>query len=303
MLRYLALALFVGLQLVLIAQMHFEPGRDLKGAVALGFAVLVITVIGFLSAIQDFNKTLTAKRRISRDLVQTKERLFAIDSLTRREVGAWLHGVLQPQLMRIARNARKQGIPALEAIANDLDDISEKLVRDYAHDLYPPALHISLEAGLTALLDGRAELDLDPALTDAADIGIEAVLTSKARSTEVRPQRITLGPDLAYSVYRVVEEGVSNAWKKASTSRVKVTVAVAGGELTIVVTDDGVAPSSTITKGLGLTVIDVIVNQNDGNYEFDGVDGNVNFRVNLRFSPVLSREKIAQHVSAQINER
>ena len=215
--------------------------------------------------------------------------LFRIDNETREEVGAWLHGTLQPQLVRLAKDIRTKKISDCDLVAQRVDEIAEKYVREYSHSLYPPALAISIEVALETLLEGRAELVLDERLTITSDIGY-AIWSSESETASIkRVMRLHLAAEISYATYRIIEEAVANAEKKSSTTRIVVDVRVEGEQVRISVRDNGDPISDNAKAGLGLSVINAFMQKFHGTMTMNNVADGVEVLVLLPYeAPTLA---------------
>jgi hypothetical protein len=176
--RLFSLVLFASAQIFTVLVLYFHEDGQLRHIGVLNAIVGIIIASIFVYGAVDLSKrnlnyesVKNEKEVISSKFSTTQDLLFRIDNETRQEVGAWLHGTLQPQLTRLARDMRAASGNENDLFAQRVDEISETYVRSYSHDLYPPSLIVSLEVGLETLLDGRAELTLDHRLTNASSVG------------------------------------------------------------------------------------------------------------------------------------
>ncbi|GAA3548605.1 hypothetical protein GCM10022419_031100 [Nonomuraea rosea] len=119
------------------------------------------------------------------------------------------------------------------------------------------ALATIKQASAQALRELRAtvgELRHDPG---AEGIG-RLVDNARRAGLDVRftaPEGVRLGPEADLAAYRIVQEALTNAARHAGATRVWVELTVAGGELTIIVQDDGAeatAAPESLPTGLGL---------------------------------------------------
>ena len=251
-----------------------------------GTSLAITFVVGALDVAKRNLKYANAKiseATIESKYINTRELLFRIDNETREEVGAWLHGTLQPQLVRLAKDIRTKKISDCDLVAQRVDEIAEKYVREYSHTLYPPALAISLEVALETLLEGRAELVLDERLTNAADIGFAIWSPEIGISENNRTLRLHLGTEIAYAAYRIIEEAVANAEKKPSTTRIIVDVRIEGEQLQISVIDNGDPIPDNSPAGLGLSIIGAFMQKFDGRLLIHNVSGGVEVLVQMPY--------------------
>jgi signal transduction histidine kinase len=289
--RLFSFLLFVGLQIVSIVILHGQSNGRLHFLELANLIVGTFIAISFVvGAVEMTSRTLRHQKtrlenvEIQTKYISTREFLFRIDSQTREEVGAWLHGSMQPQLTRLAKEINTRKETDLDSISQKIDELNEKFVRTYSHSLFPPALMVSLEVGLETLLEGRAELVLDARLTNAANFGFSIWSPESELKTVGDPLRLHLGRERSYAAYRIVEEAVANAERKPSTTRIVVDIRVENEILRILVHDDGSPIAKSAVQGLGLSVINAFVQKFDGTMSIDNVNNGVELIVNIPYS-------------------
>jgi signal transduction histidine kinase len=300
--RLFSLVLFVSAEIFTVLVLNFHENGQLRH-IAVMNAVTGVTIASiFVYGAVDLSKrnvnyetVKTEKDVITSKFTTTQDLLFRIDNETRQEVGSWLHGTLQPQLTRLARDIRAKKETDCDIVAQRVDEINEKYVRAYSHDLYPPSLIVSLEVGLETLLDGRAELTLDHQLTNASNIGFSIWSSESGFEDSTRPLRLVLGRERGYATYRIIEEAVANAEKKSSASQIAVDVRVEGEQIRILVHDNGAPISKDAKRGLGHSVIDTSVQKFDGNWSFTNVADGVELIALIPYTPLT--------VAATLNRR
>ena len=166
--------------------------------------------------------------------------LSELDIETRREVGVWLHGRVQSFNLPMARRMRALDSYVAHELANEIDVFTEKNIREFSHQLYPPVLEVSLDLALSDLLAGRAKLEISDGLS---------VNKYTLQNIRVLPFRTR------YIIYRIIEECVANAEKKPSTKHISVEISIKENFLELNVTDDGGPVSTPLVYGLGLRLI------------------------------------------------
>ena len=303
--RLAAFVIFISLEVVSVVLLDDQASGKLQFLRMLNAVVGTLIAITFVVGAVDlakrnmnYAKSLQDKEDLQGRYISTRELLFRIDNETREEVGAWLHGKLQPQLTRLARDIRTREITDLDLISQQIDEISEEYVRKYSHDLYPPGLAISLEVALETLLDGRAELVLDERLTNAADVGFP--IWSREQSDSALPAnqrklRLHLGAEIAYATYRIIEEAVANAEKKSDTTRIGVEVRVDDNKVRISIRDNGSPVGEKVKAGLGLSVIESFMQKFDGTMSISNISDGVELLVSIPYQ--------VQTVSELLNKR
>lgn len=294
--RLVVIAIFITFEVYSIYILHREIDEQARTLVYLHIAVALMVLSGGtadaiinakrLLKIEEADKQMT---NISSKYVSTRELLFRIDNETREEVGAWLHGTLQPQLVRLAKDIRTNKLNDCELVAQRVDEIAEKYVREYSHSLYPPALAISIEVALETMLEGRAELVLDERLTNAADLGYAIWSSESETSSNKRVQRLHLAAEICYATYRIIEEAVANAEKKSSTTRIVVDVRIESEQVRISVRDNGDPISDNAKAGLGHSVINAFIQKFHGTMTMNNVANGVEVLVLLPYkAPTLA---------------
>lgn len=298
LLRFSLLILAMISQIYLIFLIRSDPGDDLFFGEIIAIAILIYTSTVISFGIRNFLRIWKRQRNsetsievLTGDLNLMKERMILVDSEIRKQVGVWLHGSVQSKLMKISRDLRFYN---LSEIADEVDDLSENEIRNYAHQLFPPALNISLEAGLVDLVGDNVKLVLDERLSEQS-----AVETSSPNSVEQIPaipkiNRLVLPSGLAYAIYRVIEEALSNANKKPNVSKIKVAVMVVGNTIEIIVEDNGAKLLDPVSAGLGLTLFDIYSSNFGGHFSLENSQVGVVMRMVLMFTPVTVQEAISQ---------
>jgi len=300
--RLTAFLMFVSLEVISVILLDDQVSEKLQFLRLLnaivGTAIAVTFVYGAIDLAKrnmNYLKSVEDKEVMQSKYVSTRELLFRIDNETREEVGAWLHGTLQPKLAKLAKDIRTQKKTDLELIALEIDEVSEKYVRSYSHDLYPPGLAVSLEVALETLLEGRAELVLDERLTNAADVGFSIWSPEIGISENNRTLRLHLGAEIAYAAYRIIEEAVANAEKKPSTTRIIVDVRIEGDQVRLSIHDNGEPIAVNVKHGLGLSIIDAFMQKFDGTLTMNNVANGVEILVLLPYQ--------AETIAAMLQKR
>jgi signal transduction histidine kinase len=297
--RISAFVVFVSMQLVTSLVLHFHENGQLRYLeilnIVVGIVIASIFVIGAIDLSKrniHFESVKNERIEIESKFENSQDLLFRIDSETRQEVGGWLHGTLQPQLTRLAKDIREKKESDCEKVAQQVDEISEKFVRAYSHELFPPALIISLEVGLETLLDGRAELILDYRLTNESPIGYSVSSLKKENNESERPLRLTLGRERGYAAYRIIEEAVANAEKKSNTSKILVDVRVESETVRLSVFDNGSPVPENARQGLGHSIINSFIQRFDGSWSLENVVDGVELTALIPYTPVTVAEKL-----------
>jgi two-component system sensor histidine kinase UhpB len=165
----------------------------------------------------------------------------------RKRISRELHDdtaqVLTALLIRLRLAERTDSLSRLRGMLAEMrDDLTDAVdgVRRLAAGLRPPALD---ELGLAAAIEKYAE---DACRSHDVDLDVDLAAL-----------RQRFSPDVELALYRIAQEALSNAARHSGATRVSVHAASGGGELTLVVDDDGcgfdVAAKSEEARGLGIT--------------------------------------------------
>jgi signal transduction histidine kinase len=201
--------------------------------------------------------TLAEVRRQADELRDSRARVVAAADAERRRIERDLHDGAQQRLVTLGivlrrlqrslpREAQILG-PALDAAVEEIGRAIDDL-RTIAAGIRPPRLDEGLAAALADLVRG-------------APVPVEL------ESTQER-----LAPQIEAAAYFVVSEGVTNAVKHASPSRVRVEATVLDGTLRLVVADDGVG-GATLAGGTGLVGLTDRVEAQGGTLTLDSPPG------------------------------
>lgn len=121
----------------------------------------------------------------------------------------------------------------------------------------PPALLAIQEASGEAMRELRATLEV---LRTDEPTGAPALLVERARAAGLAVDLTVTGEErpltatVDRAMYRIVQEALTNAARHAGPAKVSVRLAYGGGDLTVLVEDDGAAdPSRPPEPGIGLT--------------------------------------------------
>ena len=204
--------------------------------------------------------------------IEDEKAKLAIAS-SERERGRWareLHDETLQELgaLRIMQeNAIRAGSP--DEARNYLAKANEQVERTVSGlqgliaELRPAALdQIGVEAAIEALIErfaSRSDLKFETDIDLAYERGDAAS----------RPE-----PELEATIYRLVQEGLTNAIKHADATRARVAIEERDGQVSIRVEDDGNGFDMTsVKRGFGLTGMSERVEMAGGEISFEGRDG------------------------------
>ena len=241
--------------------------RDIFGIVGfLFFAGIIITVgerarrtQAKLNAAQEHLEEQVKQR--TRELAEANERLSELTSnllhmqdQERRRLARDLHDSIGQILAAIAMNMgtlARQSLPEdtlrLLTDNNQLIDQVSREIRTISHLLHPPLLE---DAGLAAALDLYVT-----GFSERSSIPVQIDLPKDL------PR---LSQDLEISVFRLVQECLTNIHKHSGAKSAAVRVAFSSGTVTLSVSDDGRGISPGKAHGVGLTGMQERVRQLEG---------------------------------------
>ena len=193
-----------------------------------------------------------------------------------------LHGTVSSELIvaRVRLNDAAAEMPdqamshRIREVADNLQRLHELEVRRLAHMIVATGLDVSLDEALGQLAEscaGLAEVrvSIDPAYTE-----LDAAADDDAKA------------GLRLTVFRIVEECISNALRHAHAEHIDVRIDVAGEATTrtvrIAVSSDGDLPHGSISPGVGLRVIRARISPFSGTVETDTVDDRFVVRVTMQ---------------------
>jgi signal transduction histidine kinase len=256
---------------------------------AISVIFLLIVVALFVLTMSLRAREILARRKVSNELVtisaynlQLLEQLSEIDTQTRRELGAWLHSVVQPKLLSIARKAWADKSEIGTMLATELDDLNENVVRRYSHQLFPVQLEIALVLALADMLEGRAEFNFDtrmlPLMGEVGEVDSVPKISPEAMHSLIPKSQVFFPIQQRYAIYRIVEEAVANAEKKPSTTKINVDISIPEDLIIISVIDDGSPVGESVEAGLGTRLIDTYSLLHKGSWHLKNISKGVEFR-------------------------
>lgn len=200
-------------------------------------------------------------RRLRREQELRREAARALEleeRLVRERLFDELHGTLQVGLVlaaiRAARIAEEPDSARARTEAARLHEELERLrvedVRGLAHSLQPPLIEAGLVPSLRSLV-GRSQ-----------ELGNPVVLADIEEATLASATALDRGARLA--LYRLAEEGLSNALRHAPGAAIVVALESDGGALRLSVHDDGSPVPTNDGDGLGIRVLEARLQAYDG---------------------------------------
>jgi signal transduction histidine kinase len=156
-----------------------------------------------------------------------------------------------------------------EAVRQAIEQIEQEIanLRGIITELRPAALD---ELGLASAINSLTERH-----REHGELAIEADIAL----ADPRPGQPRLAPELETTIYRIVQEALTNALKHGEATRVGVVVGEQDGEVVVEVRDDGVGfRPEAATRGYGLTGMRERVQLAGGRLEIDTGEGGTRVR-------------------------
>jgi signal transduction histidine kinase len=283
-------------RLVIFCIAIFEMVRLVLRGDVLSVVLLFIVFALFVLTMSLRAREILARRKASSELVtisaynlQLLEQLSEIDTQTRRELGSWLHSVVQPKMLSIARKAWADKSEIGTTLATELDELNDNVVRRYSHQLFPVQLEIALVLALGDMLEGRAEFNFDtrmlPLMGETGEVGPVPKFSPEGMKSLIPKSQVFFPIQQRYAIYRIVEEAVANAEKKPSTTKINVDISIPEDQIIISVIDDGSPVGESVEAGLGTRLIDTYSLLHKGSWHLKNISKGVEFRCVF---PVLS---------------
>ena len=215
-------------------------GRDLTlwtlfvaGALSVG-----ILLAAFLAAL-----VIAQRRRIAVER-EYAQRILSAQEEERSHLARELHddapqriALIQHELDQATHHGTPEMAHRIAAVAGELDDLSVVL-RTAAHQLHPSVVE---KAGLPRALGALAE-----------EYGRAAGLRVRL---DMPPADLPVRPAVGVAAYRIAQEALRNVFKHAGTNEADLTLAAAGGALTLRIADTGAGfepETGGAAGGLGL---------------------------------------------------
>ena len=270
--------------------------RHAKYEETLSLVVFVFWFIFFILNILLTNQVVKSREKsdaesivVSKHNLQLLQQLGQLDMETRRELGAWLHSTVQPKLLSTARKAWSLHNDKSDEIAAEIDALNEDVVRRYSHHLFPIQLAIALVLALADLLHERATFTFDQRMFPVMDAALERLpipdMQTANRKSLLAENQVFFPIKQRYAIYRIVEEAVSNAEKKASATEITVDISIPDEHIIITVIDNGEPVSDLPAPGLGMRLIDSFTLLHGGSWNISNIPGGVQFQCKF---PVIS---------------
>lgn len=210
--------------------------------------------------------------------------LLHLQDIERRRFARELHDSVGQLLAVINMNLtafdRENLTPDGARILNDIKQTVEQIIREIrtiSHLLHPPLLdEAGLKAALRIYVEGFSERS-----------GLSADL-------EVEEKLPRLSPDLEISVFRIVQECLTNIMKHAGANAVKIRLAQTTGLISVSVSDDGRGMGNKYNFGVGLRGMQERVRELRGTLRVDSNGRGTTVTASMPIAENVSKENLTQ---------
>lgn len=219
--------------------------------------------------------------QLSRDNRELLRKLVSLQDDERRMLARELHDELGPLLFAIRANAT-----AL------FETVQEN------GDLAPAAQEILQSVETLQIANRRILQGLHPLYIH--ELGLEGSIGSLIKNTALRAPELKIAADLdpnlngidrvlSETVYRVIQEAVTNVLKHARATAMKINAAIDGNQLRIEIADNGIGFSAGVSFGRGLNGMSERVRALSGTFDLFRKDGETLIRCCLPLDRDLQR--------------
>jgi two-component system sensor histidine kinase UhpB len=191
---------------------------------------------------EEANQLAKKLKQLAQDNRNMLRKLVSLQDDEREEIAKELHDELGPLLFAIRANAI-----ALSGSSTDPEAPSNQLIE--AAEAVQHASRRILE-GLSPLY--LEELGLEKSIETLLQ-NAHSALPSVTPSADVDPRLDDLDHLMSQTIYRVIQEAVTNVIKHAQATKLNVVAAMSDRAVTIEVSDNGIGVPANVTLGRGLT--------------------------------------------------
>jgi len=191
---------------------------------------------------EEANQLARKLKQLIQDNKSMLRKIVSLEDDERRELANELHDELGPLLFAIRANAI-----ALSGSSTDPEAPSNRLIE--AAEAVQHASRRILD-GLSPLY--LEELGLEKSIQTLLQ-NAKAALTSVTTSSELDPRIDSLDHLLSQTIYRVIQEAVTNAVKHARATTLNVVASMSDHAVTIEISDNGIGFPDNVSLGRGLT--------------------------------------------------
>jgi two-component system sensor histidine kinase UhpB len=228
---------------------------------------------------EEANQLARKLKRLVQDNRDLFRKIVSLQDKERRDLANELHDELGPLLFAIRANAIVLSESGGDAALIDPDTPSRRLLE--AAEAVQHASRRVIE-GLSPL--HLEELGIQKSIQKLFQ-NARSSLPTLATASQVDPRLESLDGLLLQTIYRVVQEAVTNVIKHAQATRLNVVASVLDQAVTIEISDDGIGFPDGISLGRGLTGMSDRIHALDGTLELSRRSGRTIVRCVLPVNP------------------
>jgi two-component system sensor histidine kinase UhpB len=226
-------------------------------------------------AANELAATLTQLDRENRSLLR---KMVSIQDEERRDIARELHDELGPLLFAIRANIIAM-VDNGAAGQDDFDSPAQKALQSVE------ALQLTNRRILDRLRPMHIEeFGLQSSIQKLLR-GVRSQVPAIDVTFEIDPALDTIDAVVAQTVYRVMQEGITNVLRHARATRMRLKATAADGKVQVEISDDGVGMPADVVMGRGLTGMRERVRALGGTFELFRGDGQTRVRCSLPFAP------------------
>jgi two-component system sensor histidine kinase UhpB len=115
--------------------------------------------------------------------------------------------------------------------------------------------------------------------------GVRSQVPAIDVASEMDPALDAVDAVVSQTVYRVLQEGITNVLRHAQASQIRLTATVSDGQVLVEISDNGVGMPANVVIGRGLTGMRERVRALGGTFDLSRSDGRTYVRCGLPFAP------------------
>jgi two-component system sensor histidine kinase UhpB len=226
-------------------------------------------------AANELAATLTKLDRENRSLLR---KMVSIQDEERRDIARELHDELGPLLFAIRANVIAM-VDNGAAGQDDLDSPAQKALQSVE------ALQLTNRRILDRLRPMHIEeFGLQSSIQKLLR-GVRSQVPAIDVTFEIDPALDAIDAVVSQTVYRVMQEGITNVLRHAQATEMRLKATATDGKVLVEISDDGVGMPADVVMGRGLTGMRERVRALGGTFELSSSDGKTRVRCSLPFAP------------------
>jgi two-component system sensor histidine kinase UhpB len=226
-------------------------------------------------AANELAATLTQLDRENRNLLR---KMVSIQDEERRDIARELHDELGPLLFAIRANVIAM-VDNGVAGQDDLDSPAQKALQSVE------ALQLTNRRILDRLRPMHIEeFGLQSSIQKLLR-GVRSQVPAIEVAFEIDPGLDAIDAVVSQTVYRVMQEGITNVLRHARATEMSLKASLPGGKVVVEISDNGIGMPANVVMGRGLTGMRERVRALGGTFELFRSDGRTCVRCSLPFAP------------------